>query len=213
VVKDHPVFASLYDRMARSAERFEGEYRDELCGDAEGLVLELGSGSGLNFTRYGRAKRVVGVEPEPNMLRRSIPRARQAPIPVSVVRAAAEVLPFPDATFDSAVTSLVLCSVTDQAKAISELRRVLKPGGVVRFYEHVRSERPRTAKWQDRLERPWGFFAGGCHPNRDTLSALRSAGFAVRFRAFDPPMLGGGFIPHVLGEASRFAPIEGSEGS
>jgi ubiquinone/menaquinone biosynthesis C-methylase UbiE len=200
-MKEHPVFAFFYDRMARAAQRWEEPYRDELCGEARGLVLELGSGTGLNFGRHRLAERVVAVEPEPNMLRRSVPRAAEPTIPICLVRGSAQALPFAEATFDTVLTSLVLCSVPDLTTAVGELRRVLKEDGVPRFYEHVRSEHPRTARWQDRLERPWGLFAGGCHPNRDSVGAMRAGGFAVELSRFDPPVPGGRFLPHVIGEA------------
>ena len=198
----HPVFARIYDPLlARPAERWEGRYRSELCGPAEGLVLEIGAGTGMNFQHYSNASRVVAIEPEPNMLGKARRRAATAPAPLVLVGAAAEHLPFHDGTFDTVVCSLVLCTVSDQREAILECRRVLKPGGSLRLYEHVRGTEEREARWQDRLERPWGFLGGGCHPNRDTLGTLVGEGFTVRFRRVVPPVPGGWFVPHVIGEA------------
>jgi SAM-dependent methyltransferase len=194
------VFTAVYERLARAAEPWEGPHRTELCADVGGLVLEIGAGTGASFRRYERARRVVAIEPEPNMRRRAAPRAEQALVPIVLLSAVAERLPFADETFDAVVCSLSLCSVADLGAAVAECRRVLRPGGSFRFYEHVRSERPRTARFQDALERPWGFFVGGCHPNRDVLGTLEAYGFRLRYRRFDPPAPGGRFMPHVLGE-------------
>jgi SAM-dependent methyltransferase len=200
-VKRHPVFAFLYDRLARAAEPWEGPFREELCGPAAGVVLEVGAGTGANMRHYRFATRIVAAEPEPNMRRRARARLSEARVPVALVAAAAEWLPFADRTFDTVVFSLTLCSVLDLRRAILECERVLRPGGSVRFYEHVRSERARIARWQDRMTRPWGFLAGGCHPNRDTPGALAAQGFHVRLRRFLPPAPGGSLMPHVIGEA------------
>jgi ubiquinone/menaquinone biosynthesis C-methylase UbiE len=118
--------------------------------------------------------------------------------------ATAEHLPFPDAAFDTVVASLVLCTVADRAQALAEARRVLRPGGTLRFCEHVRADDPQLARWQDRLERPWGWLAGGCHPNRDVVAAITAAGFRMleldRFDLQIMPLL---VRPPVLGLAQR----------
>ena len=199
--RPHRLFAALYERMSRAAERAEGPHREELCGGAAGRVLEVGSGNGMNFAHYRSAERVAALEPDPHMLRRSVGRARAAAVSVAVVRGVGERLPFPDGSFDSVVISLTLCSVSDLPGTLAECRRVLRPAGALRFYEHVRSTSERIARWQDRVERPWGVVAAGCHPNRDTLAALRDAGFSVSYRRFDAPFPVGRFMPHVLGEA------------
>jgi SAM-dependent methyltransferase len=116
----------------------------------------------------------------------------------------AEALPAPDATVDAVVASLVLCTVIDLEGALAEVRRVLRPGGRLRFYEHVRATDPRLACWQDRLEHPWGWLVGSCHPNRDTVAAIGAAGLRlVQLDRFDlkamPPLA----RPHVLGVAER----------
>jgi len=197
-VKERPVFARFYELLSRAEDRAIAPYRDEVVADAPGRVLEIGAGNGMNLGRYRTASLVVGLEPEPRLLAKARPRADGAAVRVRLVRGAAEALPFADASFDTVVASLVLCTVRDPARAVSELRRVLAPGGEVRFFEHVRALDPGLARRQDLLNRPYGRFAGGCNMNRDTLLTLRRAGFAVRFRrlAFGPKM-----APHVLGIA------------
>ena len=147
---------------------------------AQGDVVEIGAGTGANLAHYPPAVgRLVLVEPDPTMadqLERKVAEARRA---AEVARAAAEALPFPDASFDTAVFTLVLCTVPDPQAALAEARRVLRPKGRLLFIEHVRAESPRRARWQDRLERPWRFAFGGCHPNRDTGAAITAAGFAI----------------------------------
>jgi ubiquinone/menaquinone biosynthesis C-methylase UbiE len=146
----------------------------------------------------------VALEPGPGMRARAERAGRAARVAVEVVDGTAEALPFPAAAFDTVVASLVLCTVPDLAGALAEARRVLRPGGTLRFYQHVRADDPRLARWQDRLERPWGWVAGGCHPNRDVVAAITAAGFRVlELDRFDfqimPPLV----RPHVLGVAQR----------
>jgi ubiquinone/menaquinone biosynthesis C-methylase UbiE len=179
------------------------DIRRRLLADAAGRVVEIGAGTGLNFAHYPPAvTEVVATEPDPSMLRRARSAAASATIHVEVIRASAESLPFDDGAFETAVSTLVLCNVQDPQAALGELRRVLRPGGRLLFFEHVRSERPAHARWQDRLERPWGWVAGGCHPNRDTVANLETAGYRVdglRRFPFGPPSL---TRPHVAGAAT-----------
>jgi ubiquinone/menaquinone biosynthesis C-methylase UbiE len=138
------------------------------------------------------------------MRARATQAARTARVAVEVVDGTAEDLPFPDAAFDTVVASLVLCTVPGPAGALAEARRVLRPGGRLRFYEHVRADDPRLARWQDRLERPWRWLAAGCHPNRDIVAAIPAAGFRVlELDRFDfqimPPLV----RPYVLGVVER----------
>ena len=199
--RPHPVFARVYERISRAANAAgEIEHRADLAGEASGLVLEPGAGNGLNFAHYRLAEMVVAMEPEPTMLRMASERASEASVSVRLVRGAAEDLPFPDGTFDTLVVSLMLCSVSNPSAAVAEFRRVLRPGGTLRFMEHVRSRRRFWAGVQDVTAGPWSLFAGGCHPNRDTLATLREAGFDVRGRGFSfgPPSP---CRPHVLGVA------------
>jgi ubiquinone/menaquinone biosynthesis C-methylase UbiE len=183
-VDGHPIFARLYDRLTERAERSQlGEMRRSLLAGAEGRVLEIGAGTGSNLPYYTDAvTELVLAEPDPHMaerLRARLEREPPAVKNVSVVDAPAEQLPFDDASFDVAIATLVLCTVEDPGRAIAEIRRVLDDDGALIFLEHVRSNNPRLARFQDAFERPWGFFAGGCHPNRPTSAALADAGFWI----------------------------------
>jgi len=201
----HPVFARCYARVGHLMDAEIGDHRKRLLAGLTGRVLEVGAGNGLNFSHYpATVTEVLAVEPEPYLRRLALAAARPAPVPIRVVDGTAEALPAPDAIFDTVVASLVLCTVADLDQALAEARRVLRPGGRLHFYEHVRAEDPRLARWQDRLERPWGWLVGGCHPNRDTMAAITAAGLQVvqldRFDLKAMPMLA---RPHVLGEAER----------
>ena len=177
----HPIVAAVYDRLlAGNEEAGLREMRAELVGSASGRTLEIGSGTGLNLAHYPDAvTELVLTEPDPHMAKR-LRRRLQAGTPpvglVEVVKAGADDLPFEDASFDTVVGTLVLCSVPEPRLAIAEVRRVLRPGGRFVYIEHVRDrEGTRRARWQDRLERPWRRIAGGCHPNRDTGPLIADA--------------------------------------
>jgi ubiquinone/menaquinone biosynthesis C-methylase UbiE len=201
----HPVFARCYARVGHLMEAEVADHRSKLLAGLTGRVIEVGAGNGLNFPHYPvTVTEVLAVEPEPYLRRLALAAARQAPVPIRVVDGAAEALPADDTAVDTVVASLVLCTVAELDRALAEARRVLRPGGTLRFYEHVRAEDPRLARWQDRLQRPWGWLAGGCHPNRDTVAAITAAGLqVVQLERFDlqamPPLA----RPHVLGVAGR----------
>ena len=174
------LFAALYDRVgARWEERYGAELRRELLSGARGRVLEIGVGTGLSLPHYPPVDELVGVEPSGPMLDRARLRAEAAVRDVRLVQASAENLPFEPASFDTVVAIAVLCTVDNPGRALREVRRVLRPEGRFLFSEHVRSPDSGRARWQDLLERPWGFVAGGCHPNRRTLAAIEAAGFEV----------------------------------
>jgi len=174
------LYAAGYDWLFDRVDPLGGaDHRRRLVEQAAGEVLEIGAGTGRNLPRYRTATRVVALEPAPGMRARAQQAARAARVAVEVVDGRAEDLPFPDTTFDTVVASLVLCTVPDPAGTLAEARRVLRPGGALRFYQHVRADDPQLARWQDRLERPWGWVAGGCHPNRDVVAAITAAGFRV----------------------------------
>jgi ubiquinone/menaquinone biosynthesis C-methylase UbiE len=182
---DHRIFAAIYDRLlAGTEEAGLQEMREELLREAEGRTLELGAGTGLNLPHYtASVTELVLTEPDRFMvarLRRRLAAEPPAPNAVEVVEAGAERLPFEDASFDTVVSTLVFCSVDDPGEAMFDVARVLRPQGRLLYLEHVRSpDSERLARWQDRLERPWGWFAGGCHPNRPTGETLRSTGLEV----------------------------------
>jgi SAM-dependent methyltransferase len=178
------LFASLYDRGLRASEENGlGDLRRALLADARGRVVEIGAGTGVNLDHYGSGiEDLTLVEPDPHMgakLRGRL-EERSGAAPARLVTAPAEALPFGDDTFDTAVATLVLCTVPDPVASITELARVLRPDGRLLFIEHVRSDDPGTARWQDRLEKPWRFMADGCHCNRDTEADLRSSSFSVQ---------------------------------
>ncbi|MEA2376037.1 MAG: hypothetical protein QOD53_2500 [Thermoleophilaceae bacterium] len=175
------IFAAGYDTFqARMEENFMGDIRRELLAGARGRVVEIGSGTGVNLEHYPRSiDELVCTEPEEPMARRLRRKAQGSGLDVSVVEVPAEKLPFDDDSFDTAVTTLVLCTVTDPARSLTELARVLKPGGRLIFLEHVRATEPGLAKWQDRLHPLWVRFGHGCHCNRPTLEAIASSPLEV----------------------------------
>jgi ubiquinone/menaquinone biosynthesis C-methylase UbiE len=175
------VFTAIYDPFLAWGERSGmGALRREVLAGAHGEVLEIGAGTGLNLDAYpGAVRSLTLADPEPSMVRRLEKQVATAPAPATVVSAPAEELPFPDDSFDTVVSTLVLCTVDDVHRALAEVRRVLRPGGHVALIEHVRADRPGLARWQDRLHAPWLRFGYGCHCNRDTRGALEQAGFAT----------------------------------
>ena len=175
------VFAAGYDRITVGIEAAGlGAHRKALLSRAGGRVLEIGAGTGRNLEYYGDAVESLTVaEPEIAMTRRLVRRIGEQPRPVALVRAPAEELPFEDGSFDVVVSTLVLCTVEEQAKALAEIRRVLEPSGELLFIEHVRSDRPKLARWQNRLNGLNRFVARGCNCNRDTVGAIRLAGFTI----------------------------------
>ena len=200
----HPVFARFYAWLAPLEDRAGvAEHRRELAAGLRGRVLELGVGTGLSFPHYPSAvEQLVAVEPEPTMRANAARAARAVALDVQLVDGTADALPAPDASVDGAVVSQVLCSVPDQARALAELRPVLRPGGELRFYEHVLSPREPGRRVQRALDATlWPRAMGGCHLGRDTAAAVAAAGFEVRelrrFRVGATPA-----APHVLGVAT-----------
>ena len=204
----HPVFARLYPRISRGAESSGGiEHRRTLLAGLDGRVIEVGAGHGLNFRHYPpTVTQVLAVEPEPHMRRLAVQAATRSPVPIEVRDGTAEALPAQTGEFDAAVVSLVLCSVPDQHAALNEIARVLRPGGELRFYEHVVAKQPGAARIQRTLDATiYPFLAGGCHCSRDTGVAIRQAGFEVREEK--RVVLKSGrlapAVPHILGVALR----------
>ena len=202
----HPLFARGYAWLAKKEDAAGGaDNRRELLAGLSGRVIEVGSGIGSNFEHYPPGvTEVIAVEPEPYLRAKSEEAAAVAPVPVRVLDGVADDLPVEDASLDAGVVSLVLCSVPDQDAALAELHRKIKPGGELRFYEHVISNRESRRKLQRFLDRTfYPRMAGGCHLTRDTRAAIDRAGFIVqrsRRFPFPPGKLG---IPHILGSARR----------
>jgi ubiquinone/menaquinone biosynthesis C-methylase UbiE len=176
------MFSALYDRAFEASEEAGlREMRRDLLRQTRGRVLELGSGTGLNLELYPHEglDSLTVTEPDPHMFKQLRERAKKICPGAELMRAGAENLPFDDDSFDTAVVTLVLCTVPDQPAALKEISRVLRPDGQLLFLEHVRADDPDLARWQDRLERPWRFLGDGCHCNRDTVAGIKAAGFEV----------------------------------
>lgn len=174
-------FAAFYDSFIRSSEEAGlREMRRELLARAQGKTIDLGAGTGANLELYPNGvTELVLAEPGPHMAKRLRQHVEVSSRDAEVVEAPAESLPFADHSFDTAVFTLVLCTVPDPRAALAEVARVLRPGGRLLFLEHVRSEEPSSARWQDRFERPWRFLADGCHCNRDTVAAIEESALRI----------------------------------
>jgi ubiquinone/menaquinone biosynthesis C-methylase UbiE len=205
----HPLFARFYARLSVSMESAGvGERRDALLAGLTGSVIEIGAGNGLNFGHYpGTVTSVLAVEPERHLRELALVSARGVKkVPITVTDGTADRLPADDGSFDAAVASLVLCSVHDQAVGLAEMRRVLRPGGELRFMEHVSSESPGQRHVQRLADATiWPACFGGCHAGRDTIAAIAAAGFTVkevtRYRLPDSGLWP--TTPHALGIAVR----------
>ncbi|HYC82661.1 MAG TPA: class I SAM-dependent methyltransferase [Solirubrobacterales bacterium] len=201
----NPLFARFFDRfVARDKGRGEDQLRRELLAGLSGEVLEVGPGNGINFEHYPAAvARLLAVEPEPYLRERAGEAARSAPVPVTVLDGSAAALPLASGSVDAVVVAGVLCSVPDQKDAGDD-HRVDRPGGELRFYEHVRSRRPAFARYQAAVDLLWPRLMGGCRTSRDTLAAIERGGFRLeRVRGFGFPSDARAYpvAPRILGAA------------
>ena len=173
------VFAAVYDRIMAKGERLGmRERRRELVAQASGSTLEIGAGTGANIDLYpADLPELILAEPFEPMRRRLERRLASSGLAARTIDASAESIPLPDDSLDTAVSTLVLCTVDFPDRALAEIARVLRPGGQLLFIEHVRSHSPGVARWQDRLEAPWRRLAAGCRCNRDTIASIRAAGY------------------------------------
>jgi ubiquinone/menaquinone biosynthesis C-methylase UbiE len=171
----------MYERIsAESDQRGTAEHRRRALSGLSGSVIEVGAGNGKNFAHYpATVTEVLAVEPDDSLRRLAERAASSAPVPVRVVAGHAGALPSEDDRFDGAVASLVLCSVPDVPGALVEIRRVLRPTGQLRFFEHVRSSNPVFRLLEEAITPLWSQAGGGCHLNRDTAAAIRAAGFQI----------------------------------
>ena len=161
-------------RALRRPLSFAG-WRWELLGYVQGRTLEIGCGRGFNFAHYPAGVTLTAFDVDAARLRQAARRR----VPVRLVQASAEQLPWPAQTFDSVVGTLVFCTIPDAPQALAEARRVLRPGGRLYLVEHVRSHHAWLGAAQDRLAPAWHWAANGCHLNRDTETAVRAAGFEL----------------------------------
>jgi ubiquinone/menaquinone biosynthesis C-methylase UbiE len=205
----HPVFARYYARISPAMDKGGmAAHRQQLLHGLAGPVIEIGAGNGLNFAHYpAGVTRVLAIEPDPHLREIARRNAAQAAVPVEIREGIAEELPADDATFHAAVAALVLCSVADQHAALREIRRTLRPGGQLRFLEHVRASTPALRSVQRLLDATiWPALVGGCHTGRDTATAIERAGFAIdqldQFR-FPDTRLTMPATPHLRGTATR----------
>lgn len=207
----HPIFARLYDPVMAPAERTSlVEHRRYLVDDISGDVLDLGAGTGAMFPYFAERAaeeqnlELVAIEPDPHMLRKARDRAQSVDLDISLEEAGAESLPFPDDSFDTVVASLVFCTIPDMDAALSEVARVLRPGGEFRFLEHVRGERALGVA-HDVLKPAWHALAGGCHLNRQTDDIFRADDrfTLVDFRRLDSALTP--VVPVVRGTLERRA--------
>lgn len=196
-VRGHRWYAAMWDFSVRRESEHYREARRDVAGGARGRVLEIGVGTGPNWAYLPEGIEYTGIEPDPFMIGRARRHASEQNRDVDLLQGWAERLPYPDASVDTVIVTLSLCTVEDQAGSLAEVRRVLRPGGELRFWEHIRPDGRFAGRFYDLIEPLWMQLGGGCHPNRRTIEAIRSAGFEIpALRSFRS-----GAMPMVVGSA------------
>src|SRR5689334_17459825 len=194
-------------RYGRKADKYLGQYKERLFAELSGVVLEIGSGAGANLHYFPNTGiRWIGVDPNPFMKTHLVKEAHRLGLKIELRDGIAETLPAADESVDFVISTLVLCSVVDQKRALEEVARVLKPGGKFLFIEHVAARRGSWVRGMQRLVKPlWRRLGDGCHPNRETRAALESIGFAsIEIQEFEAPLPVVG--PHIAGTAVKRGP-------
>ena len=203
----NPIFARIFPRLSQAMEGGGmAARREPLLAGLTGQVIDVGAGTGTGFGHYPPAvDQVIAVEPEPRLRQIATAAARTAPVPITVMDGLASALPAADASFDAAVVTFVLCTVPDQAAALREIRRVVKPGGLLCFLEHVRADTAGLARIQRALDATvWPHLFGGCHLGRDTAAAIEQAGFSIaRLDRFLFPQARTPVSFHIIGQATK----------
>lgn len=174
-------FAVLYDQVMKlEALSKVRKARKNIITEAHGHVLEIGSGTGINFPFYKKASSVEAIEPNRNMIERSMKQKRRATVPIHINKQSAENISFPENTFDSVVSTLVFCTIPNPVKALNNIQRVAKPGATILFLEHVKMKQTLIARTQDLLTPTWQKVADGCHLNRDTLATIKMSDLEIK---------------------------------
>lgn len=196
------MFAAVYEKLAAAEEPKIRDFRERTAGRAEGKVLEIGGGTGLNLPFYGSDVQLTVAEPNPHMARRLIRKAKDLGVKVTIVSDVGERLPFHDGEFDSVVSTLVLCSVGNLPDVLKEAKRVLKPDGTFYFFEHVAAETKWKRRFQDWFNGPWKYLGDGCNLNRDIAAVIRQSGFqSVEIEAFELRAGAPVVSPRIIGTA------------
>jgi len=204
--KGHRLFAAFWERAVRAESARERATRREVVSAARGRILEVGVGVGANWRYLPDGADYTGTEPDAFMRERAQRFAAREQREIRLSDASAEALPFADESFDTVICTLVLCTVPNPDRALAEMRRVLRPGGELRFWEHIRPPAPAAGRAFDAITPLWKRLGGGCHPNRRTVESIVAAGFDIS----PPQRFRRAFIPMVSGVAVKPAREDGS---